>query len=68
MNTDLPTWTTATIPMTRWAGRTVRIILAAADLGRPSTIEAAVDDVRVTRPYGAVGPASSCRRRAGIRH
>lgn len=49
-NTDLPTWTTATIPMTPWAGQTVRIVFAAADLGRASTVEAAVDDVRITRP------------------
>jgi carboxypeptidase T len=49
-NTDLPAWTSATIPMTAWAGQTVRIVFAAADLGAPSTIEAAVDDVRITRP------------------
>jgi carboxypeptidase T len=48
--TDLPTWSTATIPMTRWAGQTVRIVFAAADRGRQSTVEAAVDDVRITRP------------------
>jgi hypothetical protein len=50
MATDLPAWSTATIPMTRWAGKTVRIVFAAADLGRASTVEAAVDDVRITRP------------------
>jgi len=49
-NTDLPAWATATIPMTVWAGQTVRIVFAAADLGAPSTVEAAVDDVRITRP------------------
>lgn len=49
-NTDLPSWATATIPMTPWAGQTVRIVFAAADLGRASTVEAAVDDVRITRP------------------
>ena len=49
-NTDLPIWTTATIPMARWAGQTVRIVFAAADRGRASTVEAAVDDVRITRP------------------
>jgi hypothetical protein len=36
--------------MTPWAGQTVRIVFAAADLGRASTIEAAVDDVRIRRP------------------
>ncbi len=49
-NTDLPAWASATIPMTRWAGQTIRIVFAAADRGAPSTIEAAVDDVRITRP------------------
>jgi carboxypeptidase T len=48
--TDLPTWSTATVSLARWAGQTVRIVFAAADLGRASTVEAAVDDVRVTRP------------------
>jgi carboxypeptidase T len=49
-NTDLPSWTTVTVPMTRWAGQSVRIVFAAADLGRASTVEASVDDVRITRP------------------
>ena len=49
-NTDLPAWKTATISMTPWAGQTVRIVFAAADLGRASTVEAAVDDVRISRP------------------
>jgi hypothetical protein len=48
--TDLPTWSTVTIPMTRWAGQTIRIVFAAADRGGQSTVEAAVDDVRITRP------------------
>jgi carboxypeptidase T len=48
--TDLPTWSTATISMAPWAGQTIRIVFAAADLGRASTVEAAVDDVRITRP------------------
>jgi carboxypeptidase T len=50
MSTKLPTWSTATISMAPWAGKTVRIVFAAADLGRASTVEAAVDDVRITRP------------------
>ena len=48
--TDLPTWSTASISMSRWAGQKVRIVFVAADLGRASTVEAAVDDVRITRP------------------
>ena len=49
-NVDLPSWATASIPMTPWAGQTVRIVFQAADRGGASTIEAAVDDVRITRP------------------
>jgi carboxypeptidase T len=48
--TDLPTWSTVSVPMTAWAGQTVRIVFAAADLAGASTVEAAVDDVRITRP------------------
>jgi carboxypeptidase T len=49
-NTDLPAWGSASVSMTRWAGQTVRIVFAAADLGPASTVEAAVDDVRIRRP------------------
>jgi len=49
-NTDLPGWTTVSVPMTPWAGQTVRIVFAAQDQGPSSTVEAAVDDVRITRP------------------
>ena len=49
-NTDRPTWTLATIPMTPWAGQKVRIVFLAQDRGTGSTVEAAVDDVRITRP------------------
>jgi hypothetical protein len=36
--------------MDPFAGQSIRIVLGAADLGAPSLIEAAVDDVRITRP------------------
>jgi hypothetical protein len=50
-NKDTPTaWLTASIPMTPWAGQTVRILFIAADRGPGSTVEAAVDDIRITRP------------------
>jgi carboxypeptidase T len=49
-NTDLPSWRTVTVSMTPWAGQTVRIVFAAADRGGASTVEAAVDDVRISRP------------------
>jgi carboxypeptidase T len=45
-----PTWRTFTVPLTPWAGQTVRIVFGAADASRASTVEAAVDDVRVMRP------------------
>ena len=48
--TDLPAWATVSVPMTPWAGQTVRIVFQAADRGTGSTVEAAVDDVRITRP------------------
>jgi hypothetical protein len=49
-NKDTPPWASITVPMTPWAGQTVRIVFHAADRGSSSTVEAAVDDVRVTRP------------------
>jgi carboxypeptidase T len=49
-NTDGPAWTTIAIAMTPWAGQKVRIVFAAQDRGNASTVEAAVDDVRITRP------------------
>ncbi len=49
-NTDKPAWTLATVPMTPWAGQKVRIVFLAQDRGAGSTVEAAVDDVRITRP------------------
>ena len=47
---DKPAWASASIAMTPWAGQKVRIVFVAADLGSASTVEAAVDDVRITRP------------------
>jgi carboxypeptidase T len=49
-NVDKPKWLTVTVPMTPWAGQNVRIVFEAADEGPASTIEAAVDDVRISRP------------------
>ena len=49
-NKDTPAWALATVPMTPWAGQTVRIVFLAQDRGSASTVEAAVDDVRITRP------------------
>ncbi len=49
-NVDQPKWSTVSISMAPWAGQKVRIVFEAADAGGASTIEAAVDDVRISRP------------------
>ena len=49
-NVDKPAWASVSVPMAPWAGQTVRIVFRAADRGPASLVEAAVDDVRITRP------------------
>jgi aminopeptidase S len=49
-NADDPAWKTVTVSLDRWAGEAIRIVFAAADVGKASLVEAAVDDVRITRP------------------
>jgi murein tripeptide amidase MpaA len=49
-NADDAAWRTVRVSMAPWAGQTVRIVFAAADRGGRSLVEAAVDDVRITRP------------------
>ena len=44
------TWGSAAISLDAWAGQEIRIRFEAADAGPDSTIEAGIDDVRVTRP------------------
>jgi hypothetical protein len=44
------TWRSARIPMTPWAGQTIRIVVGAADAGAASEVEAAIDDLRIERP------------------
>jgi carboxypeptidase T len=48
--TDRAAWASASIALTPWAGQTIRIVFVATDGGPDSLVEAAVDDVRVTRP------------------
>lgn len=43
-------WASASVSLDAWAGQTVRIRFEAADAANASTVEAGVDDVRVTRP------------------
>jgi aminopeptidase S len=49
-NVDRPSWASASIALTPWAGQTIRIVFVATDGANDSIVEAAVDDVRVTRP------------------
>ena len=49
-NDDKPAWASASIPMSPWAGQKVHVVFEAADRGTASTVEAQVDDVRITRP------------------
>ena len=43
------TFATATVSLGAFAGQTVRLLIEAADADTGSLIEAAVDDVRITR-------------------
>jgi len=47
---DKPVWSTVSVPLARWAGQKIRIVFVASDVASGSTVEAAVDDVRITRP------------------
>ncbi|MEA2194243.1 MAG: carboxypeptidase [Solirubrobacteraceae bacterium] len=46
---DNGAWATASVNLNAFAGQTVQIVVEAADLSTASLVEAAVDDVRVTR-------------------
>jgi hypothetical protein len=43
-------WALASIDLTAWAGRSIRLRFTAVDAGVNGIVEAAFDDVRVTRP------------------
>ncbi|HEY8847634.1 MAG TPA: M14 family metallopeptidase [Candidatus Limnocylindrales bacterium] len=43
-------WASARIPMTPFAGQTIRLVLSATDGGVDNLVEAAVDDIRIERP------------------
>jgi hypothetical protein len=49
-NDDDAVWASASVSLAPWAGQTIRLILAAADRGPASLVEAAVDDIRIRRP------------------
>ena len=46
---DDAAFATATVNLSQFAGQTIRILIEAADAGGASLVEAAVDDVRITR-------------------
>ena len=48
-NNDDAAWASASISLDAWAGTTIRVRATAVDAGRASLVEAAIDDVRVTR-------------------
>jgi hypothetical protein len=48
-NNDNGAWASTTVSLNAFAGQTVRIVVEAADASTGSLVEAAVDDVRVTR-------------------
>ena len=43
-------WKSASVDLSAFAGRTIRLQLAATDGGTWGIVEAAVDDIRVTQP------------------
>jgi lysyl endopeptidase len=47
---DAAAWAPATVSLSAFAGQTVRIRIEAADAAEGSLVEAAVDDVKITRP------------------
>jgi subtilisin family serine protease len=47
---DNAAWATATVNLSQFAGRTIRILIQAADASGASLVEAGVDDVRITMP------------------
>jgi aminopeptidase S len=48
-NDDDAAWASTSILLDAWAGTTIRIRIEATDAGAASLVEAAVDDVRITR-------------------
>ncbi|HEY7737021.1 MAG TPA: M14 family metallopeptidase [Candidatus Limnocylindrales bacterium] len=49
-NDDDAAWAAASISVDAWAGQSIQVLVSATDGGAESLVEAAVDDVRVTRP------------------
>jgi hypothetical protein len=45
-------WVKAGLPLSRWAGQTIRVVFTATDGGPDSLVEAGVDNVRIEQPSG----------------
>ena len=43
-------WVKAGVPLTEWAGKTIRIVFVATDGGADNLVEAGVDDVQIEQP------------------
>ncbi|MEX2548375.1 MAG: M14 family zinc carboxypeptidase, partial [Chloroflexota bacterium] len=43
-------WRARSLPLDAWAGKTVRLLIEAGDVGAENVLEAAIDDLRVYRP------------------
>ena len=43
-------WVKAGVPLSKWAGKSVRFVFVATDGGPDSVVEAGVDDVHVEQP------------------
>ena len=46
------TWGSAVVNLDAWAGQTIRVRFEAEDGAADSTVEAGIDDVRITRAPG----------------
>jgi aminopeptidase S len=42
-------WTSSSVDISAFAGQTVRVVVEAADAGSASLVEAAIDDVVISR-------------------
>jgi hypothetical protein len=47
---DAAGWTTRSVSLSGFAGQTIRVLIEASDAAEGSLVEAAVDDVKITRP------------------
>jgi carboxypeptidase T len=47
---DAARWIRASVPLTKWAGQSIRVVFVATDGGPDNTVEAGLDDVKVEQP------------------